>query len=186
MRDLWSLEVQRDLIKWVKECEDRAHKKRAGDREHWKREQSQIEDRLVCRKWRAARWEGEVAGGKERKSERDRKGKRKKKRGRVKRSWSGYETNSDLIWRVYDSVFAFFFQAPRCRLELRLGGGLGWAQREKRDWEMVAYCTVLSSWRNSSVCLCTAAGWGWEFRQGNIQLHSVAPSSTWAWITEVL
>lgn len=50
-----------------------------------------------------------------RETERERE---RKKRGRVKRSWSGYETNSDLIWRVYDSVFAFFFQAPRCRLEL--------------------------------------------------------------------
>lgn len=54
---------------------------------------------------------------KEKKSKGDRKGKRKKKRGRVKRSWSGYETNSDLIWRVYDCVF-LFFQALRCRLEL--------------------------------------------------------------------
>lgn len=36
--------------------------------------------------------------------------------GRVKRSWSGYETNSDLIWHVYDSVF--FFQALRYKLEL--------------------------------------------------------------------
>lgn len=56
---------------------------------------------------------------KERKRERDLEGKRKEKRGRVKRSWSGYETNSDLIWHVYDSVFSFFFfQALRCRLEL--------------------------------------------------------------------
>lgn len=49
-----------------------------------------------------------------------RKGKRKKMRGRVKRSWSGYETSSDLVWHVYESVFfsLFFFQALRCRLEL--------------------------------------------------------------------
>lgn len=39
--------------------------------------------------------------------------------GRVKRSWSGYETNSDLIWHVYDSVFfSLFFQALRYKLEL--------------------------------------------------------------------
>lgn len=41
---------------------------------------------------------------KDKSSERD----RKKKRNRVKRSWGGYETNSDLIWHVYDSVFSFF------------------------------------------------------------------------------
>lgn len=47
------------------------------------------------------------------------KGKRKKKRGRVKRSRSGYETSSDLVWHVYESVFfSFFFPALRCRLEL--------------------------------------------------------------------
>lgn len=63
---------------------------------------------------------------KERKSERERpRGKRKKKRGRVKRSWSGYETNSDLIWRVYDSVFSFFFPGAEMQAGIRLGGGLG-------------------------------------------------------------
>ena len=50
-----------------------------------------------------------------RETERERE---REKRGRVKRSFSGYETNSDLIWRVYDSVFSFFSQALRCRLEL--------------------------------------------------------------------
>lgn len=32
----------------------------------------------------------------------------RKEEDSVKRSRDGYETNSDLIWRVYDSVFCFF------------------------------------------------------------------------------
>lgn len=62
---------------------------------------------------------------------------RKEKRGREaererktykresKRSRSGYETNSDLIWRVYDSVFSFFFPDTEMQAGIRLGGGLG-------------------------------------------------------------
>lgn len=33
----------------------------------------------------------------------------KEKERESKRSWSGYETNCDLIWCVYDCVFLFFF-----------------------------------------------------------------------------
>lgn len=50
--------------------------------------------------------------------ERDTQKEKEKGGGGIKRSWSGYETNSDLIWHVYDSVFFSFFQALRCRLEL--------------------------------------------------------------------
>lgn len=70
---------------------------------------------MVCRKWRdETQNEGKW---REEKNERERRGKRMKTRG-VKRSWSGYETNSDLIWCVYDSVL-------RCRLELDWALGLG-------------------------------------------------------------
>lgn len=180
VRDLWSLEVQRDPIKWAKKCEDIAHKKRAGDREDWKSEQSQIEDRLVCRKWRAARWEEEGEEGKK-STERERQKGKEKEGGEVKRSWSGYETNSDLIWHVYDSVFFSFFPGIKMQAGIRLGGGLAWAQREERETqrEMGAFCTVLLTERYSSVFLCVAAGWGGEVRVGHNQLHSDAPSSTW-------
>lgn len=183
MRDLWSLEVQRDLIKWAKECEDRAHKKRAGDREDWKREQSQIEDRLVCRKWRAERWEGEAAGRKERamrrtgkrKEEERQKGKEKTYKRESKRSWSGYETNSDLIWRVYDSMFSFF---PRSETQagIRLGGGLGWAQRKARDRKMGVFSTVVF------YLLVWVWHWVQVWRSGwitntFIQMHTAAPEA---------
>lgn len=36
-------------IQWERECEDTAHKPREKDRGDWKREQSQREDRFVCR-----------------------------------------------------------------------------------------------------------------------------------------
>lgn len=190
-RDLWSLEVQRDLIKWAKECEDRAHKKRAGDREDWKRERSQIEDRLVCRKRRAVRWEGKGAERKERgqkckKRVKELERERERNRGgSVKRSWSGYETNSDLIWRVYDCVF-LFFAGTEMQAGIRQGGALGWAQREETHREMWAY--VLSFLlRYSTVYLCVTAGWGGrEVSVGYKQIHSDAASNTWAWITEVL
>lgn len=154
----------------------RSHKKRAGDWGDWKREQSQIEDRLVCTKWKAGRWEERNrVKGQEKKRETDKKGKgkRKRKRGRVKRSWSGYETNSDLIWSVYDSVFSFFFPGTEMQAGIRLGGGLGRAQREERDGEMGPYCTVPFTQRCSSVC---TSG---RLRNSLIHMHP-------AWITEVL
>lgn len=66
---------------------------------------------------------GEMAR-KEVKTRREERGETERGRqpGRGKRSRRGYETNSDLIWHVYDSVFFslffFFFQALRYKLEL--------------------------------------------------------------------
>lgn len=46
----------------MKKCDDRAHKKRAEDSEDWEREQSKIEDRLICTKSRERRGEEGEAG----------------------------------------------------------------------------------------------------------------------------
>lgn len=59
---------------------------------------------MVCRKVESREMRRKERAEKGKKSERQ----RTKKRGEVKRSWSGYETNSDLIWCVYDCVFLFF------------------------------------------------------------------------------
>lgn len=68
----------------------------------------------------------EVRTGSEQGRDRGREG-----RGRGTRPPSGYETNSDLICRVYDSVFllSFYFFFPPCSIRIlagiRLGFGLG-------------------------------------------------------------
>ena len=92
---------------------------------------------MVCRKWREGRCDGEGAGrierGQDRDEKRDRQ-KREKQRGRVKRSWNGYETNSDLIWRVYD-CFPFFFSGTEMQAGIRRGGGFRMSSKrgERRE-----------------------------------------------------
>lgn len=85
----------------------------------------------MCRKWRARR------DGKEGGEDGERAGKRQRE-GRTTRGTrplSGYETNSDLICRVYDSVFfsPFIFSPRGIKIlaGIRLGGGLARAQIDK-------------------------------------------------------
>lgn len=126
--------------------------------------------RRGCRKERAS-------NEKDGKEKRGRAAERERKtyKRESKRSWSGYETNSDLIWRVYDSMFSFF---PRSETQagIRLGGGLGWAQRKASDRKMGAFCTVVF----------TLLVWVWHWvqvwRSGwitntFIQMHTAAPEA---------